>query len=369
MHISDLHLGKIVNGYSMLEEQQYIIQQVIEKVNSEAVDTLVIAGDVYDRSIPPAAAISVFDNLLVAMQNTNTRVIIINGNHDSSERLNYASQVFKQNDIHFVSDSSKLYEVVEVDSIRFYCIGFKSLEQFNLLLDNKYDDYNQIYEHIFKTIDFDSKFTNILVDHSYIIGGQSETIQSDSERQITLGGSSFVATETYSNFDLVIAGHIHKHQFLKPNIYYSGSIYPYSFSEQNNKNGFYIYDINEKINANYYHFKLRKKYATIEGYIEDLEGPLATKSDDYLNIVLLDNGAINKPLERLRINYPNIMQVSRYAIQAEHLSGPTQLDKLDENQLFSDFYNQVYEQQLDDEQMSYLNKTIEIVKKEIDEAN
>lgn len=336
LHISDLHLGKIVNGFSMLSDQQHILNQVINIIDESNIDVLVIAGDIYDRAIPSALAVEEFSNFLLQCSKSNAEVLIINGNHDSLKRLGFASELLRSNHIHIVSKNS-LFQKIKIDDVNFYLLPFISLEQASILLNQKISDYNTLKANIISEIEIDDNQVNILVDHSYIINEGSSTMTSSSERPLALGTCEFTNSNVYQAFDLVLAGHIHRHAHLKPNIYYSGSILPYSIGERNNKNGYYIHTVeNNIINSKYYHFDLLHKVRYIELYIDEIN--THTYSEDYVAVKLLDEGQIINPIEKVRTKYPNVMQIDRVFSAIEMTENSSNLlDSLEDS--FTEFYN------------------------------
>ncbi len=308
-HLSDLHLGKIVNGYSLLEDQQYIINQIGDIITNNEVDVVVIAGDIYDRPIAPAQAISVWDTLITTLANLDVITLIINGNHDSMIRLDYGRDLFATNNIHIVSEEV-LYKQIKIKDVNFYLLPFLTLEQASKIADEKLVDYNSLKQYTIKQINLESTQTNIIIDHSYIISGDNDIETDSSIRPLALGGSEFTDSSVYAKFDLVLAGHIHRHSHIKPNIYYSGAIMPYGFGERNNKSGYYIHTISEnEITSTYMTFNLLRKFEYIELSIEELNNQ--PYNPNYVFIKLLDKGQIINPLHKLRPKFPYIMQIMR----------------------------------------------------------
>lgn len=352
LHISDLHLGKIVNGFSMIEDQKYILNQVLTTIESESVDTLVIAGDVYDRAIAPVEAIELWDDFLISVSKLKVTVLIINGNHDSMKRLNFASKLLETNNIHIVS-TNKLFVQITIDKVNFFLLPFLSLELASSLLDNKINDFTILKQEIIKQIDIDENETNIIIDHSYIITGNKDIEADSAIRPLSLGGSEFTKGEVYNQFDLVLAGHVHRHSHIRPNIYYSGSILPYSSGERNNRQGYYIHQIGDTITSTYHPFDLKHPMREVAIYLDQIDEQLY--SEDYIIIKLLDEGQIINPLEKIRTKFPNVMQIDR---EFRHLeinnSGESISDKLETS--FADFYSLNSDQEISDDKLNYFLK-------------
>ncbi len=357
LQISDLHLGKIVNGFPMLEDQAYILKQVVNQIETQEIDILVIAGDIYDRSIAPVSAVELWSDFLTTLAALEVEVFIINGNHDSLKRINFASQIFEHSNIHIVSDSI-LFKKYSLNSIDIYLLPYLSLEEASVILDQRVSDFNTLKQLILDRIELDNTKTNIIVDHSYIITGDHD-IESDSAiRPLSLGGSEFTDGSIYQHFDLVLAGHIHRHSHIRPNIYYSGSILPYSIGERNNKQGYYIHTIGDSISSEYYNFELLHQMREVELYIDQLDEQVY--SEDYVVIKLLDQGQVINPLEKLRTKFPNVMQIERNFRQIE-ITNIEATNNQSVEKAFIDFYNLNSEAEISDDSLKFFTDTVEQV--------
>lgn len=352
LHISDLHLGKVVNGFSMIEDQQYVLNQTIKVIEQHSIDTVVIAGDIYDRSIAPTIAIELWNDYLNQLAQFKIPVLIINGNHDSMKRLDFASELIKNAQINIISKNC-LYEKITIKGINFYLLPFLSLEQANVIIDQKITDYNQLKQYIIAEIDLDQTATNVIIDHSYIITGDHDLEKDSAIRPLALGGSEFTNGAVYSGFDLVLAGHIHRHSHIQPNIYYSGSILPYSVGEINNNNGYYIHHIGHTISSEYHRFELLRPMRKVELYLDQIDSQ--TYSEDYLIVKILDQGQVINPLEKIRVKFPNVMQIDRDFRQLE-LEIETAKTKQSLADAFADFYNLNSEQEISTESLDYFMK-------------
>lgn len=349
LHISDLHLGKVVNGFSMIDDQKYILDQVLSVIGNDSIDTLVIAGDIYDRSIAPIGAIEIWDKFLNELAKYQIPTLIINGNHDSMKRLDFASELIKSSNINIVS-KDVLFEKITINNVNFYLLPFLSLEQASIIIGSKINDYHQLKQYIIDQIELDRTQTNIIVDHSYIITGEHDLETDSAIRPLALGGSEFTNGSVYNHFDLVLAGHIHRHSHLRPNIYYSGSILPYSVGEANNKNGYYIHTIDTQISSKYYNFELLHPMRKVELYVDDIDSQ--QYSEDYIIVKLLDQGQVINPLEKIRIKFPNVMQIDReYShIEIDIEAAKTNLSLADS---FTEFYNLNSQQEISQESLDY----------------
>lgn len=357
LQIGDLHLGKVVNGFPMLEDQKYILKQVVNTLKVEHIDVLVITGDIYDRSIAPVDAVECWSQFLEQLSSFEVEVFIINGNHDSLKRISFASKIFENSNIHIVSDNI-LFRKYTIDSIDFYLLPYLSLEQASVIVGQKITDFNSLKQLILNEIELDDNQTNIIVDHSYIITGEHDLETDSAIRPLSLGGSEFTDGVIYNQFDLVLAGHIHRHSYIRPNIYYSGSILPYSSGERDNRQGYYIHTIGKTISSKYYNFKLLHPMRLVELYIDQVSDH--QYSEDYVIVKLLDDGQVINPLERLRSKYPNVMQIERNFRTVE-LSAIPSSDTNSIEQSFIDFYNLNSEDEISEESLQFFTQTIEQV--------
>lgn len=353
MQISDLHLGKIVNNYSMLDDQRYVLEQIKMELISKEVNILLIAGDIFDRPIPSYEALELFEQLLTFITDNNIKLLAINGNHDNEHRVGYLTEFLKDNCI-YISSNRKLWEKITIDNIDFYLIGYKRLDDINHLTNNTFKSEEEAKQFIISQIQVNKNKYNILIDHSYIISGNQETMIADSERQLSLGGSDGIDSTIYQQFDLVTAGHLHRHQHLKPNIYYSGSICPFSFSETNNKNGYYLHCITQEKTTDYIPFELLHKFIVIEDYIENITN--YQKSEDYVSFIILNDSLVLNPLGQIRDVFPNVMQIEYKHInnQSEHIKINAREQISDK---FADFYYQNMNMKIDEIQLEYFKKT------------
>ena len=318
LHISDLHLGKRVNEYSMIEDQEFIIKQILKIIDEQMTDGVIIAGDVYDRKDPSTEAIQLFDEFLVGLHKKNQKIFIISGNHDSAEKIAFAGRLLIDNDI-FISPVYNGYiEPVtmedEYGKLNFYLLPFVKPVHVKRYSDkaDEINNYTDAIRVVVDDMDIDSSQRNILVMHQFVTGAQ----RSDSE-EISVGGLDEVSADVIGMFDYVALGHIHGPQKIaqKDNIRYCGTPLKYSFSEMNHKKAALIINVKEKGNIEYEEIPfipLRDMYS-----IEGTYDVITSKSfydgkpfkNGYLEIVLKDETEVPEAMNRLRVIYPYIMKL------------------------------------------------------------
>ncbi len=315
IHISDLHLGKKVYEYSMLEEQKNALWQVLAAVDEEKVDGIFIAGDIYDKSIPTIEAMEVFDSFLVELSNRNIDVFIISGNHDSTERVGFGAEFFKSKRIYI----SKAYEgkIQYVDkedtygNVRIHLIPFlKPANVRRFHQEAEINDYNSAIRTVVDNMELCKEGRNIVLVHQFITGA----VRSQSEESF-LGGMDNIEYDLFDEFDYVALGHIHKAQAMgRQQVRYSGALVKYALDEINHVKSMTLVEIKNKgeVETRMIPIKPIHDMRCIEGtYMEltDRKNYIDTKVDDYLHVVLKDEEDVPDALRKLRVIYPNILKL------------------------------------------------------------
>ncbi len=306
LHLSDLHLGKKVNDYSMIEDQEFVLQQILSLENEFS--AILISGDIFDKSIPNTQALELFGEFLDSLNKLNKSIFIISGNHDNPQRLSYLNPLLKKSNI-FISDSfeGKIQSINHYDN---YCIHLLPyLHPF--LLKNYYPklNYNDAFGEIIKTIKIDKSKINILLSHQFV--GSNNTILSESEQK-SVGGVDCLNYKLFKKFDYVALGHLHCPQkVVLDKIRYAGSILKYSFSEVNQKKVFTIFefDNNKNLKLNYKEIKFKHDLVQYKGYIEqflDKNFYSNINVNNYIHFILKDDNLFDAK-KTLSTIYPNIM--------------------------------------------------------------
>ncbi len=326
IHTGDWHIGKIVNEFSMLEDQKYILQQLITIVDQEKPDAIVVAGDIFDRSIPPVEAVELVDEifykLLLEMQ---VPVLAIAGNHDSAERLSFASRILTNNGLHIAGIFDGNVPSITIEDkfgpVNFYLLPYTDPRNIrHIYQDSQISTHDDAMKRVIEKIGqaYNASDRNIMVTHGYItqMGKPAEYI-SESERPLSIGGTDFVSSDYFNMFNYTALGHLHAPQKAGyDNVRYSGSLLKYSFSEVNQKKGVTIVELDQKGSAVSRHIDLipRRDMRIIKGPITELMSPEIYKSadtEDYVYAYLTDRGELMDPISKLRSVYPNIMGLSR----------------------------------------------------------
>lgn len=367
MHLADLHLGKNVNGFSLIKDQEYALDQIIKLLKKEKIDTLLIAGDIYQSSVPSIEATKLFSKFLSQLKDLKMKVLIISGNHDSSDRLAYANSFLKDSKIYISDTYNGKIECVrfedEYGPINFYLFPYLKPSDVRPYFEEKISSYEEAIRAVIDSIEINEEERNIILSHQFILNAEL----SDSE-EIYAGLLEAVSEKLYDKFDYVALGHIHKKQnFLGGKARYPGALLKFSATEANYDKTITIVDLKEKNNLRVEEFKIdyMRDMRIIKGFYKDIIE--ASKNDkareDYIHIELLDEDEIYDGFNQLRNIYPNIMtykykdrQVNVEDLEdfAEKTDNKTPLD------LFAEFYQTILGKDITDDKL-------EIVKNEIEE--
>ena len=371
IHLSDLHLGKNVNGYSMIEDQEYILTEILRILEEEQPDGVLIAGDVYDKSIPSAEAVELFDDFLVKLSKRHLETFIISGNHDSAERLAFGNRLMDASGIHL----SPAYDGTVTPYIRsdefgetaVYCLPFiKPAHVRRFYPDAEIASYTDALKEAIAHMDIDPNRRNVLITHQFVTGA----VRSDSE-EISVGGTDNVDASVFEPFDYVALGHIHGPQNIVENrIRYCGTPLKYSFSEANHHKSVSVVELKEKGNVTVRTIPLAPKHdmKEIRGTYEEL-----TRKDyydntsyrtDYMHITLTDEEDIPDAVSKLKVIYTNLMKLdydNRRTRSQASAEGPADVERKSPLELFEDLYVMQNGTELSDEQKTFLQGMIETI--------
>ena len=320
LHTADWHIGKIVNEFSMLEDQKAVLHALVDKVKELEVDVLIMAGDLYDRAIPPKEAVtlanSIFNRLI---KEAGIPVLVIAGNHDSNERLQYGAELLAGSQLFIEGTVKKDVRKVTIDNVNFYLLPFADHVTIRQLFEDKEirdlkDATRKQVESITSEMNLDE--VNVLIAHGYIVNGVKESVEvSDSERPLSIGTAEYVDVNIFDDFDYVALGHLHKAQKVKSeNVRYSGSPLKYSKSEVRHKKQFALLDIDkDTFNVEMIEIKTERDMKVLKGTFNEL---MADESEDYIFFELEDNNYVMDAMNQLRRRYPYAMGL-QYTAQKE----------------------------------------------------
>lgn len=368
MHLSDLHIGKKVNEYSMLQDQIYILKEILRIIDNEKVETVIIAGDVYDRSLPPNEALELFDEFLYQLSGRNVNVFVISGNHDSPERISYGGRMMTENKIFLspVYDGNVKPITLNDDygEVNFYLLPFvRPADIRRYFPDENIENYTDAVKVAIDNMNVDFSERNILITHQFVTGAEL----SESE-DIIVGGTDNVSGEVFDGFDYVALGHIHREQTVgKDNIRYCGTPLKYSFSEAKNIKSVTILDFNDKGNIEYSKIPLTpfRDMREIRGTYYELtlkSSYESTNTEDYLHITLTDEEDIPDAIGKLRSIYPNIMKLDYDNLRTRGSGTVDAIENIESKspfELFADLFKQQNNQDMSEEQEEIMRNLID----------
>lgn len=368
LHTSDWHLGRIFHGVHLTEDQAYILEQLIELIKDSKPDVILVAGDIFDRSVPPVEAVNLLDETLSKiLMDYKIPTIMISGNHDSPDRVDFGSKLMEESKLHIIGRFNKNIRPVEIEDkfgpVYFYPLPYVEpaivRESIGGEIHSHDEAMNVLIGNIKNTMNMDKR--NVLITHTFAAGGEA----SESERPLTIGGSSVVDAAYFKDFNYVALGHLHRPQRVGgDNIRYSGSLMKYSFSEATQKKYIPIIEMDEKGNVSVETIELKPKrdLRCVEGYLEDiLKGPQNEESrEDYLMVTLKDEGAILDAMGKIRSIYPNALHIERpqFISTNNQLNVDSNFRKMDISELFSSFFKQVTDTEMSEEQKTTFADTV-----------
>lgn len=377
-HLSDLHIGKRVNEFSMLEDQKYILRQILKAAKEYQPDGIILAGDIYDKPVPAAEAVQVFDDFLTSLSEMKLPVFMISGNHDSAERVSYGGRLMKKSGIYVAPVYEGKTEKVELkDDYGKVCIHLlpfiKPAAVRHAFEGGEYEkeaetvcDYQNAVKMAVSHMEIEEGARNVLVVHQFVTGA----MRCESE-EVSVGGLDNVDASVFDDFDYVALGHIHSPQAVgREQVRYCGTPLKYSFSEAGQEKSITVVELKEKGNTQITFIplqplrdmrKIRGSYmeVTARSFYEN------DSCDDYLHVTLTDEEDILDGLQKLRVIYPNIMQLeydNRRTRENMELTAAQEVEKKSEMELFMEFYELQNNQSMSQVQEEFVRNIIQEVK-------
>ena len=370
IHLSDLHIGKRVNEVSMIDEQAYILDQILQIIDDETPDAVLICGDVYDKSVPSAEAVTLFDDFLCQLAQRKPEIFIISGNHDSAERLSFGGRLMEGSGIHLSPVySGTVTSTVLADEhgdVRFWMLPFlKPAHVRRFYPEADIESYTDACRVAIKAMGIDPAHRNVLLTHQFVTG--SATCESE---EISVGGSDNVDAAVFADFDYVALGHIHGPQNTgSERIRYCGTPLKYSFSESGHKKSVTVVELGEKGTFRLHTVPLIPKHdmRQVRGSYNEVSARSFyenTPVEDYLHITLTDEEDVPEAMSRLRVIYPNLMKLTYDNTRTRSntvIESAVDVQKKSPLQLFSELYAQQNNQPMSAIQEAYLQDLIESI--------
>lgn len=368
IHLSDLHLGKRVNEFSMLEDQKYILLQILNMIDEEKPDGVIIAGDVYDRTVPPIEAVTLFDDFLYKLAKRKLQVYVISGNHDSAERIAFGNRLMNMSGI-YVSPvyDGKVTPITFEDAygkVHIYMLPFiKPIHVKKAYPEAEIESYTDAVRVAIEHMEVNPWERNLIITHQFVTGAD----RSESE-DVSVGGTDNVDVSVFDTFDYVALGHIHGPQKMtREMVRYCGTPLKYSFSEAGHKKSVTVVEVKEKGNIEICTKELipMRDMREIKGLYDDImnkENYENTNTEDYMHITLTDEEDIPFAIEKLRVVYPNLMKLDYDNTRTRTSAFINVTEKVEQKtplELFAEFYELQNNQEMSEEQAEYMMEKIE----------
>lgn len=366
LHTADWHIGKIVNEFSMLEDQEYFLDQMIKKLKTIELDALIMAGDLYDRSMPSKEAVALANKVLTRLiQEVNVPVLVIAGNHDSSERVEYGADLLATNRLYIEGTVKEATRKVTIKGVNFYLLPFADYAYTRELLQvetiKSLEDATRVQIETIKK-EMDPEEINVLIAHGYVINLSNDTSETtDSERPLSIGTAEYVSVELFEDFDYVALGHLHKAQKVKyDRVRYSGSLLKYSKSEARHKKQLSLVTLEkDHVEIEPIYIKPKRDMRIVKGLFDEI---MEQQSEDYLFFELLDGNFVIDAMNQLKRRYPNAMGLEYVAKKEREenssIKHQEQLEKLSIQDIFADFYTHYKEKNLTDERKDIIDNIL-----------
>lgn len=377
IHLSDLHIGKRIHGFPMLEDQKYILQEILHIVKKENPDAVLIAGDLYDKGVPPTEAVQVLDKFLTRLADLNIPVMAISGNHDSPERIAFGADLLKERNVYLTpvydGNATRVTLYDNHGPVTIYLLPFLKPAMVRHALEEKYpeeemDSYQKAFEIAVKELNINKEERNVLVAHQFIAGAK----QCESE-ELQIGGLDQISVNTLEAFDYVALGHLHSPQRVgKDTVRYSGTPLKYSFSEVSQEKSVTVVQLSEKGNVEITTIPLQplRDMKKIKGTYLELTSKSFYESintQDYVYVTLTDEEDVPDALQKLRLFYPNLMCMdydNKRTKGVQEISVTEEVEQKSEIELFEELFELQNNQPMSGVQKDFARNLIEKLREE-----
>ena len=367
IHLGDLHIGKTLGDYNLIDDQKYLLDQILGIIKDKSVDAVLIAGDVYDRALPSEAAVDLLDYFMSSLAENGTKAYIISGNHDSEERLNYGRKFFANRGIHIVSKFAGELEKIELEDefgkLNICLLPFiKASQVRHYHPDEEIGSYDDAVRTVIGHADIDYNERNILIAHQFVTGEDGPKIAGSEGASVTnVGLVEKISCESLKDFDYVALGHLHSAQQVGyESIRYSGSLLKYSLNEVNSDKSVPVITLKEKGNMEIELVPLKpmRDLRHITGKLDQLlRSENITDTNDFMYVTLTDEDMINDAMGIIQHYYPNTVKLdyrNSHTRELEDLSIGEIKDSKSFDELISDFYKKMYGKDISEEELEIM---------------
>ena len=362
LHISDLHIGKMIGNYGLLEDQKFCLEQILKIVEEKKVELVLIAGDIFDTSVPSADAMKLYSDFIEELIfDLKVKVVAISGNHDSAKRLDINKTFFKRASYYMVGDytGEPISFEDQYGKINIYPIPYISLSKAKAMFKKDFESFTDLYSYLLKDINY--KGRNILLTHCYASETtyENENEDTDGEKPLTIGGNDAMDARLFKKFDYAALGHLHrKHSVIDPKIRYSGTFMKYTFSEKGKKSVTLV-DFKEDVEIFEIEINSLRDFITIEDYFENIV--TMEQRDDFVQFILLDKYPIENAMSKLKTFFPNAVNIKYKDASVFKREEDFDLDieNLSSLELFKEFYKFKMKEEMSDQEIEIFKRVIE----------
>ncbi len=364
LHLSDLHIGKSLGNFSFLEDQKYVLDQILEIIKDREIEAVMIAGDIFDTAVASAEALDLYNYFIEKIIfDIKIPVLAISGNHDSAKRLDVNKRFYKTNRYYLAGEYTN--EVVTLEDefgpVHFYLLPFMSLAKARLVFDEDIEDFTDLFRLALK--DYDYKDRNVLITHCYAteisLGLEKDYIEG--QKPLTIGGSDFCNAALFKNFDYVALGHLHSaHYVLDPKIRYSGTFMPYSFDKKDVNKSVTLVDLGkDNLDVEKIPIKILRDFEVRQGFFDDLISEPV--SDSYIKFILEDKATVENAMAKFKKKFPNAVLInyaSRSVFAMDEREIAIDIENKTTLELFEDFIAYKDNRQITNEEKIVLEDVI-----------
>ena len=367
IHLGDLHIGKTLGEYNLIDDQKYLLDQILDIIKEKSVDAVLIAGDVYDRALPSEAAVDLLDYFISALAENGTKAFIISGNHDSEDRLNYGRKLFAGRGIHIVSKFYGKLGIYEEDDdygkLNICLLPFIKASQVRYFYpDEEIGSYEDAVRTVIENANIDYSQRNILIAHQFVTGETDPAIAGSEGASVqNVGLVEKISCEAFKDFDYVALGHLHSPQKVGyENIRYSGSLMKYSLSEAYSNKSVPVINVKEKGNVEIEIIPLKplRDLRHITGKLEQLlKSENTTDPEDFMYVTLTDEDIINDAMSIVQQYYPSTVKIdynNSHTKEIENFSIGEIAENKSFDELISDFYKKMYGTDISEEELKIM---------------
>ena len=367
IHLGDLHIGKTLGEYNLIDDQKYLLDQILDIIKEKSVDAVLIAGDVYDRALPSEAAVDLLDYFISTLAENGTKAFIISGNHDSEDRLNYGRKLFAGRGIHIVSKFYGKLGIYEEDDdygkLNICLLPFIKASQVRYFYpDEEIGSYEDAVRTVIENANIDYSQRNILIAHQFVTGETDPAIAGSEGASVqNVGLVEKISCEAFKDFDYVALGHLHSPQKVGyENIRYSGSLMKYSLSEAYSNKSVPVINVKEKGNVEIEIIPLKplRDLRHITGKLEQLlKSENITDPEDFMYVTLTDEDIINDAMSIVQQYYPSTVKIdynNSHTKEIENFSIGEIAENKSFDELISDFYKKMYGTDISEEELKIM---------------